>query len=248
MVESADEPPLSTRLHSWAKSKAPSLLQSSRAGRSQPDSLPTTHPPPQDAGHDLPSLAAGSASSEQASQQQDTEQQTTPVVDKKEDGTESPTIGTTETKASLVSRFSRDVKRIIFASLVNWLLVFVPVGIILGILVDWAHVDAVSPSVVFAVNAVAIIPLASLLAYATESVASKMGDTVGALLNVTFGNAVELIIFIIALAAGEVRVVQAAAIGSILSNLLLILGMAFVVGGLRFREQVSRPRATHGFD
>ena len=70
-----------------------------------------------------------------------------------------------------------------------------------------------------------------------------MGDTVGALLNVTFGNAVELIVFIIALVADEIRVVQAAALGSILSNLLLILGMAFVAGGLRYREQVSLLRS-----
>jgi hypothetical protein len=161
-------------------------------------------------------------------------------VDKKGDGEASPPIGTTVTegKAPLVDRFLRDVKRIIFCSWVNWLLLFVPVGIILGILVDWAHVDVVSPSVVFAINAVAIIPLASLLAYATESVAVKLGDTIGALLNVTFGNAVELIIFIIALVANEIRVVQAAALGSILANLLLILGMCFAAGGLRFREQL----------
>ncbi len=172
----------------------------------------------------------------------ETAQQDASVVVEKGEGAPTTSIGTTETKeikASLVSRFIRDVKYIIFSSWINWLLIFVPVGIILGALVDWAHSGIVSPSVVFAINAVAIIPLASLLAYATESVASKMGDTVGALLNVTFGNAVELIVFIIALVADEVRVVQAAALGSILSNLLLILGMSFVAGGLRYREQVS---------
>ena len=61
----------------------------------------------------------------------------------------------------------------------------------------------------------------------------------GALLNVTFGNAVELIIFIIALVAKEIRIVQASLLGSILANLLLILGMCFLFGGLRFREQVD---------
>ena len=69
----------------------------------------------------------------------------------------------------------------------NLLLVFVPVGIA----VNFA---GVSPTVVFALNAIAIIPLAGLLSHATEAVASSMGDTVGALMNVTFGNAVELII------------------------------------------------------
>ena len=57
-------------------------------------------------------------------------------------------------------------------------------------------------------------------------------------MNVSFGNAVELIIFIIALVKNEIRVVQAALVGSILANLLLILGMAFLVGGLQYREQV----------
>ena len=142
-------------------------------------------------------------------------------------------------------RFYNDCKRIIFCSWINWLLVFVPVGIIVGV-VERAQGEssAISPTVVFSMNAIAIIPLASLLAFATESVATKMGDTIGALLNVTFGNAVELIVFIIALVANEIQIVQAAALGSILSNLLLILGMCFLFGGLRFREQVSHSSST----
>ena len=66
-------------------------------------------------------------------------------------------------------------------------------------------------------NAIAIIPLAGLLAHATESVASRMGDTWASLLNVTFGNAVELIIFIIALIKNEIAIVQASILGSILA-------------------------------
>ncbi|EHK97859.1 putative Vacuolar calcium ion transporter [Glarea lozoyensis 74030] len=81
-----------------------------------------------------------------------------------------------------------------------------------------------------------IVRDSSLLSHATESVAKRMGDTIGALMNVTFGNAVELIIFI-ALAKGEIRIVQASLLGSILANLLLILGMSFLLGGLRFQEQ-----------
>ncbi|EXJ83688.1 Ca2+:H+ antiporter [Capronia coronata CBS 617.96] len=246
MVDSADEPPLSRSRHSWAKTTLqppPSSLDPRRPFREGPSQRSDLQPDhahtlPHHAGHE-PS-AAGPAPTDHRPDGTDKEQQDISVVDKKGDGTQSSTIGTTDTKdkASLVSRFFRDAKRILFSSWVNWLLVFVPVGIILGILVDWAHVDVVSPSVVFAINAVAIIPLASLLSYATESVAVRLGDTIGALLNVTFGNAVELIIFIIALVAKEVRVVQAAALGSILSNLLLILGMCFVAGGLRFREQL----------
>ena len=93
-------------------------------------------------------------------------------------------------------------------------------------------------------NAIAIIPLAGLLSHATESVAASMGDTWGALLNVSFGNAVELIIFIIALVKNEIRIVQASLLGSILANLLLILGMSFAVGGLRYREQIYNSTVT----
>lgn len=248
MVDSADEPPLSSRLHSWAKNNTllPLSLTSLRASRDNQDSvLPTTQPQPdvvsphrKDAGYE-PS-AAGPATSDQPIHEKDNGQQNLPPVDQEGDGAQSSTIGSTESEAkqSLGSRFVRDVKRIIFSSWINWLLLVVPVSIILGALVDWGHSDIVDPTVVFALNAVAIIPLASLLSFATESVAIRMGDTIGALLNVTFGNAVEIIIFIIGLVANEVRIVQAAAIGSILSNLLLILGMCFVVGGLRFREQL----------
>jgi Ca2+:H+ antiporter len=79
------------------------------------------------------------------------------------------------------------VKKIALHSWVNILLVFVPVGIA-------SHFAVINPNIVFAMNAIAIIPLAGLLTYATESVAHKLGDTLGALLNVSFGNAVELII------------------------------------------------------
>lgn len=90
-------------------------------------------------------------------------------------------------KPNIFVRFYRDCKAILLASWINTLLVFVPVGIAV-------KVAGVSPTIVFALNAIAIIPLAGLLSYATESVASEMGDTIGALMNVTFGNAVELII------------------------------------------------------
>jgi Ca2+:H+ antiporter len=84
---------------------------------------------------------------------------------------------------------------VIFSSWINWLLVFVPVGIVLGALhKSLGEESPVSPTIVFAINAIAIIPLASLLSFATESVAKQLGDKIGALMNVTFGNAVELII------------------------------------------------------
>ncbi|KAJ5618611.1 hypothetical protein N7528_006722 [Penicillium herquei] len=134
-------------------------------------------------------------------------------------------------------RFYNHTKDALFHSWVNVLLVFVPVGIAV-------KAAGLSPDVVFAMNAVAIIPLAGLLSHATESVASRLGDTIGALINVTFGNAVELIIFIIALVKNEIRIVQASLLGSILANLLLILGMAFLLGGLRFQEQIYNSTVT----
>ncbi|KAJ5640134.1 uncharacterized protein N7484_007996 [Penicillium longicatenatum] len=134
-------------------------------------------------------------------------------------------------------RFYAHTKDAVFHSWVNVLLVFVPVGIA-------AKAAGLSPDIVFAMNAVAIIPLAGLLSHATESVASRLGDTIGALINVTFGNAVELIIFIIALVKNEIRIVQASLLGSILANLLLILGMAFLLGGLRFQEQIYNSTVT----
>ncbi|KAL9607240.1 MAG: hypothetical protein Q9167_007828 [Letrouitia subvulpina] len=133
-------------------------------------------------------------------------------------------------RGSILIRFYLACKGILLASWMNVLLAFVPAGIAV-------KVAGINPNVVFAINAIAIIPLAGLLTHATESVASEMGDTIGALMNITFGNAVELIIFI-ALVKNEIRIVQASLLGSILANLLLILGMCFLLGGLRFREQI----------
>lgn len=134
-------------------------------------------------------------------------------------------------KGSRSTRLWKNVKAPLFHSWVNVLLVFVPVGIAV-------HFANINPNIVFALNAVAIIPLAGLLTFATECVAHRLGPTLGALLNVSFGNAVELIIFIIALVKNEIRIVQASLIGSLLANLLLILGMAFLIGGLEFQEQI----------
>ena len=146
-----------------------------------------------------------------------------------------PSISTRMVAGS--KRFGVHMKDAIFHSWINVLLVFVPIGIA----VDAAGLNA---GIIFGMNAVAIIPLAGLLAHATEAVAAKLGDTLGALLNVSFGNAVELIIFIIALVKNEIQIVQASLLGSILANLLLILGMAFLLGGLRYREQIYNSTVT----
>lgn len=91
-------------------------------------------------------------------------------------------------KKSVAQRFWKNFKAVLLSSKVNVLLVFVPVGIAV------AQIHSIPPGVIFAMNAIAIVPLAGLLSYATESVAHRLGDSLGALLNVTFGNAVELII------------------------------------------------------
>jgi len=134
-------------------------------------------------------------------------------------------------------RFISHTKNAITHSWINVLLVFVPLGIAVKL-------AGLKPELVFSMNAIAIIPLAGLLAHATEVVAARVGDALGALLNVSFGNAVELILFIILLASGQIEVVQASLLGSILANLLLILGMAFLLGGLKYQEQVYNNTVT----
>jgi Ca2+:H+ antiporter len=90
----------------------------------------------------------------------------------------------------------------------------------------------VPPLVVFVVSCVAVLPLAGYMGEATEHIAARTGPTLGGLLNATFGNAAELIIAIVALQAGLIDLVKASITGSILGNLLLILGLSLVAGGL----------------
>ncbi|RDL39905.1 putative Ca2+-transport (H+ exchange) protein [Venustampulla echinocandica] len=122
------------------------------------------------------------------------------------------------------------LSRTILGSWVNILLLAAPAGIAL----NYAKVDG---KAIFVVNFIAIIPLAGMLSFATEEIALHVGESLGGLLNATFGNAVELIVAIIALSKNEITVVQTSLIGSILSNLLLVLGMCFFFGGLRRPEQ-----------
>lgn len=119
----------------------------------------------------------------------------------------------------------------------NWLLVFIPITVALE------HASAIPAPLVFFSAALAIVPVASLIVRATEQLASRTGDTVGGLLNATFGNAPELIIATVALKAGLLDMVRASLIGAILANLLLALGIAFLLGGLRHHDQEYNPRA-----
>ena len=106
------------------------------------------------------------------------------------------------------------------------LLLAIPASIVLR----WQ--DA-SPLLVFVTSCVGVLPLAALMGQATEQLAERTGPTVGGLLNATFGNAAELIIALVALRAGLFDLVKASITGSILGNLLLILGLSLLAGGLR---------------
>src|SRR5215510_14146320 len=108
----------------------------------------------------------------------------------------------------------------------NWLLVFIPISLAL----EYAHVPA---PVLFFSAALAIVPIASLIVHSTEQLATYTGDAIGGLLNATFGNAPELIIAMVALKAGLLDMVRASIAGAILANLLLAMGVAFFIGGLR---------------
>ena len=110
------------------------------------------------------------------------------------------------------------------------LLLFVPAAI-------GAELLHASPLVVFVLAALAIVPLSGFLGRATEEIAAYTGPTLGGLLNATLGNMAELIIAVLALRAGLVDLVKASITGSILGNLLLVLGLAQLAGGLRYKTQ-----------
>ena len=110
------------------------------------------------------------------------------------------------------------------------LLVFIPVSIAAHFL-EWGE------SIVFITAALGIVPLAAYMGTATEEIAVVTGPSIGGLLNATFGNATELILAFIALKAGLVGVVKATITGSIVSNLLLVMGFSMLLGGIKFKEQ-----------
>jgi Ca2+:H+ antiporter len=119
----------------------------------------------------------------------------------------------------------------------NWLLVFIPVTLFLE------HALPDRPVLVFVCAALAIVPVASLIVQSTEQIALRTGDAIGGLLNATFGNAPELIIAFVALRSGFTDMVRASLVGAILANLLLGLGLAFLLGGFRYHTQEFNPRA-----
>jgi len=121
-----------------------------------------------------------------------------------------------------------------------WLLLFAPLALILE------HAGAPAPAIFFCA-AIAIVPIASLIVAGTESIAHVTGPAIGGLLNATFGNLPELIIALVALRSGLVEMVRASLVGALLANLLLGLGMSFLLGGLRFHFQDYNPVAARAY-
>lgn len=122
------------------------------------------------------------------------------------------------------------IKDVVFTGL----LIFVPISIAAHLL-DWGSL------VVFITAGLAILPLAAWMGTATEEIAVVAGPSLGGLLNATFGNATELIIALVALRAGLIDVVKASITGSIIGNLLLVMGLSMLLGGLRYKEQEFQP-------
>ncbi len=122
------------------------------------------------------------------------------------------------------------IRKLVFTGL----LLFVPFSITTHLL-HWG------PLAVFFTAILAILPLAAWMGTATEEIAVVAGPFFGGLLNATFGNATELIIALVALRAGLVDIVKATITGSIISNLLLVMGLSMFLGGLRYKEQAFQP-------
>lgn len=121
------------------------------------------------------------------------------------------------------------IRHQIFGQRLNVLLVAGPLAV-------WSYAAGWSDVWVFTLNFLVLIPLANMLGEATEALAFHTGETIGGLVNATFGNAVEVVVAVFALRQGEIAVVQSSLIGSVLSNLLLVLGCSFIAGGLSSKE------------
>jgi Ca2+:H+ antiporter len=118
----------------------------------------------------------------------------------------------------------------------EWLLVALPIAIVLEVV----HGE---PVLIFGTAALAILPLAGLIGHATEELAARTGPQIGGLLNATFGNVTELIIATFLILEGQLEIVKASITGSIIGNVLLVLGIAFAVGGWSRAEQTFNRRA-----
>ena len=120
--------------------------------------------------------------------------------------------------------------------ILRYLLVFVPISFI----AEYTHL---SQTIMFVISALAIIPLAGLMGEATEEISFYSGPRMGGFLNATFGNATELIIGFFAMKAGLFEVVKASIAGSVIGNILLVLGASMLIGGLKYKTQCFNKQA-----
>jgi Sodium/calcium exchanger protein len=134
-----------------------------------------------------------------------------------EANTHQPLLGPTSSSESMFrpNRIREDYRTLLCSAYINVLLIFVPFALVSGAL-EW------SARTVFLTNLLALMPLASLLSVATDVLSESAGNAVGCLLNVTFGNATELIVGIVSLRKGQVKLIQTTMLGSILSSLLFV--------------------------
>src|SRR5262245_2598685 len=132
---------------------------------------------------------------------------------------------------------SKTERGVSFKPSINWLFAFIPISLAL----EYAHVPE---PVLFFSAGLSIVPIAHLIVESTEQLSTRTGDAIGGLLNATFGNAPEMIIALVALRAGFFDMVRASIIGAILANLMLAMGVAFLLGGLRYHTQEYNAGAT----
>jgi len=143
-----------------------------------------------------------------------------------------PSPNNSQSDSAQQSVETKEHRRSWFKPSLDWLLIFVPIAIAMRFIPGLYN-----PTWLFIVSCLAIIPLAGWMGKATEHLAERLGEGIGGLLNATFGNAAELIIALFALSKGLEGVVKASITGSIIGNLLLVLGLSLLAGGAKFKEQ-----------
>src|SRR5262245_44930399 len=121
---------------------------------------------------------------------------------------------------------------VFFLEPLDWFLLAVPTAFAIRYIPGWNN-----PTLLFIVTGIGIIPLADWMGRVTEQLGARVGHGLGGLLNATFGNAAELILALMALSKGLTDIVKASITGSIIGNVLLVLGGAILAGGIRFPRQ-----------
>jgi Ca2+:H+ antiporter len=124
----------------------------------------------------------------------------------------------------------------------HWMLIFIPIALVLD------HMSGIGAPIKFLAAALAIVPIARLIGTSTEHLTHYTGESIGGLLNATFGNLPELIICVVALQAGLYEMVTASLVGAILFNLLLVMGLCFLLGGMRHHVLTFNARAVNVYD